>query len=473
MGINPDEVAIKSSAQNDIENINLFAPDCPVRFIVTKEALSEGWDCSFAYTLGIIPNTASNTGVTQLIGRILRQPRAKKTCVPLLDESYVYYCKGDTRSLLDRVIAGFKQEGLGDLVSKMKVQGQDTVNPTKNVTIKNEFKKYEYAFYLPVWLMVNKEKKSMRRFSYDFDIRPFIDFQSYKISDELLTRITSSLSEENKEQTAFTVTIDDKSQTAIAEEKLESRFKGFISKGYMTRRFSEVIDNSFLARRICNETVDTFIVKVGEQKLAEHFSYITSLVTKDLKENRQKQEEEIFLDHLKNDNLELAVSDDKSIGYKIPTTDTITTTSIPNTYTKNLYSDVEVTTMNGLEKSVASILENQTKLLWWFRNRVGKNWYAIQGWHEHKIRPDFIAAKKKDDDTIEVIYIIESKGEHLAGNPDTLYKKKVMDEMTRLKKNIKMVAYQIEFDFGTLNESVEAYLIEEKKEEEELKKLFK
>jgi type III restriction enzyme len=176
---------------------------------------------------------------------------------------------------------------------------------------------------------------------------------------------------------------------------------------------------------------------------------------------------------LKNDNLELAVSDDKSIGYKIPTTDTITTTSIPNTYTKNLYSDVEVTTMNGLEKSVASILENQTKLLWWFRNRVGKNWYAIQGWHEHKIRPDFIAAKKKDDDTIEVIYIIESKGEHLAGNPDTLYKKKVMDEMTRLKKNGKMVAYQTEFDFGTLNESVEAYLIEEKKEEEDLKKLLK
>lgn len=472
MGVNPDEVAIKSSAQNDIENIDLFAPDCPVRFIITKEALSEGWDCSFAYTLGIIPNTASNTGVTQLIGRILRQPRAKKTGIHLLDESYVYYCKGDTRSLLDRVITGFKEEGLGDLVSKMKVQGQDTVNPTKNVTIKDEFKKYEYAFYLPVWLMVNKEKKSKRRFSYDFDIRPFIDFQSYKISDELLTRITSSLSEENKEQKAFTVTIDDKSQTAIAEEKLESRFKGFISKGYMTRRFSEVIDNSFLARRMCNETVDTLMEKVGEQKFAEHFSYITSLVTKDLKENRQKQEEEIFLNHLKNDNLELAVSDDKSIGYKIPSTDTITTTSIPNTYTKNLYSDVEVTTMNGLEKSVASILENQTKLLWWFRNRVGKSWYAIQGWHEHKIRPDFIAAKKKDDDKIEVIYIIESKGEHLAGNPNTLYKKKVMDEMTRLKKNGKMVAYQIELDFGTLNESVEAYLIEEKKEEEVLKRLM-
>ena len=77
MEVNPDEVAIKSSSQNDIENIDLFSPDCPIRFIITKEALTEGWDCSFAYTLGIIPNAASNTSVTQLIGRILRQPRAK------------------------------------------------------------------------------------------------------------------------------------------------------------------------------------------------------------------------------------------------------------------------------------------------------------------------------------------------------------------------------------------------------------
>jgi type III restriction enzyme len=473
MGVNPDEVAIKSSSQNDIENINLFSPDCPIRFIITKEALTEGWDCSFAYTLGIIPNTASNTGVTQLIGRILRQPRAKKTGVAELDESYVYYCKGDTRSLLDRVITGFKEEGLEDLVSKMKVQGQDTVNPTKKVKIKDEFKKFEYAFYLPVWLMVNKKNKSKRRFSYDFDVSPFIDFHSYSISDELLEKITSSLSDENKEQKAFTVTINDQSETAIAEEALESKFKGFISKGYMTRRFSEVIDNSFLARKVCNDAVDKLMESVGEQKLSEHFSYITSLITKDLKALRNKQEEDIFLQHLKEDRLELAVSDDKSIGYKIPTTDTITTTSIPNTYSKNLYSDVEVTTMNGLEKSVASILENQEKLLWWFRNRVGKDWYAIQGWHEHKIRPDFVAAKKKDDDTVEVIYIIESKGEHLSGNPDTTYKKKVMDEMTRLKKDGKLVAYQTEFDFGTLNESVEAYLIEEKKEEEELKRLMK
>ena len=375
--------------------------------------------------------------------------------------------------MLDRVITGFKQEGLEDLVSKMKVQGQDTVNPTKKVEIKGEYKKFEYAFYLPVWLMVNKKKNSKRRFSYDFDIRPFIDFHTYFITDDLLEKINSSLSDENREQKAFSVSINDQSETAIAEETHESEFNGFVSKSYMTRRFSEVIDNSFLARKVCNDAIDKLVESVGLQKLSEHFSFITSLITKDLKAVRIRQEENIFTNHLQEDKLELAISDDKSIGYKIPTTETITSTSIPNTYSKNLYSDVEVATMNGLEKSVASILENQEKLLWWFRNRVGKDWYAIQGWHKHKIRPDFVAAKKEDDETVKVLYIIESKGEHLSGNPDTVYKKKVMDEMTRLMKDGKLVAYQTKFDFAALNESVESYLIEENKEKEELKRLMK
>src|SRR3972149_7675604 len=79
LGINFEEIAIKTSVQNDIEDVDLFSSDCPVRYIITKEALREGWDCSFAYILGIIPNVGSNAGVTQLVGRILRKANAKKT----------------------------------------------------------------------------------------------------------------------------------------------------------------------------------------------------------------------------------------------------------------------------------------------------------------------------------------------------------------------------------------------------------
>jgi type III restriction enzyme len=146
--VNPDEIAIKTSSQNDIEDVNLFSQDCPIRFIITKEALREGWDFSFAYILGIIPNVNSNTGVTQLVGRILRQPYAKKSGVKELDESYVYYTKGDTREILDRVSTGFKNEGLEDLVTKLKVRDNEAINAHQNSKDKKRVQREISEFFL-------------------------------------------------------------------------------------------------------------------------------------------------------------------------------------------------------------------------------------------------------------------------------------------------------------------------------------
>ncbi|MCU0783844.1 MAG: hypothetical protein MUF81_07300, partial [Verrucomicrobia bacterium] len=61
-GISADEVAVKSSDKDDIEGLNLFARNCAVRYIITKQALQEGWDCSFAYVLTILTNPASKNG---------------------------------------------------------------------------------------------------------------------------------------------------------------------------------------------------------------------------------------------------------------------------------------------------------------------------------------------------------------------------------------------------------------------------
>ena len=79
----------------------------------------------------------------------------------------------------------------------------------------------------------------------------------------------------------------------------------------------------------------------------------------------------------------------------------------------------------------------------------------------HKIRPDFVVAKRKDDDSIDVLYILESKGEHLQGNPDSVYKKKVMDRMTDIKKKGNIKAYQTDlFEESKLNTSIEAHFVE-------------
>ncbi|MBN2729933.1 MAG: hypothetical protein JXR53_11980 [Bacteroidales bacterium] len=153
------------------------------------------------------------------------------------------------------------------------------------------------------------------------------------------------------------------------------------------------------------------------------------------------------------------------------------TTEEEKTTLKDEYNRADriLTAMNIFERKVGDILDKQEKILWWFRNRVNRKWYSIQGWQLHKIRPDFIAAKKTDDKHLELVYIIESKGEHLLGNIDTNYKKKVLDIMTEQKqlKNIKTYQTQIPFEEYTINDKVECYLIGQGKEEEKLKELLK
>ena len=80
-GLDEAEVALKTSEVNDLdkpENANLLSPQCRVRVIITKAALQEGWDCPFAYVLCSLAANGNESAMTQLVGRILRQPHAMR-----------------------------------------------------------------------------------------------------------------------------------------------------------------------------------------------------------------------------------------------------------------------------------------------------------------------------------------------------------------------------------------------------------
>lgn len=469
LGISADEIAIKTSSQNDIEDVDLLSRNTPIRYIITKDALREGWDCSYAYILGIIPNVGSNTGITQLVGRVLRQPYAKKTGVEQLDESYVYFVKGGVQEMLGQVTAGFKSEGLEDLTNTLKVAKNAAVNPAKTVKIKPSIaKQFRQAFFMPVWICVT-DKKKLRPFCYEIDILPRLDFSAYTLQLPLLDKIKNALSTETLEHTSYVVTLNQQSRATTASESVSIEQSEAINLNHFTRRVTDVVENPFLARKMVNSFIPVLENHLGTTELSAHFGFIVSEVFKDLNAERINQEEKIFNDLITGKDLELAVSDHQEIGYHIPTTDTIYFNGVPNAFNHYLYDDFDPTTLNSLERTVADTLDTQTKILWWFRNKVSRGWYAIQGWKRHKIRPDFIAAKKKDDGSLEFMYVIESKGEHLAGNTDSQYKKKVMDTMT----NQKVTVYQQELSFGVLNEDYAFYFVEQGNEVADLKTMMK
>ncbi len=110
-GISEEEIKIKTANINELKNIDLSAPDCPVRYIITINALKEGWDCPFAYILATLANKSSVVDVTQILGRVLRMPDVRRQKIEYLNMSYVFTASNQFKKTLDSVVAGLNQAG--------------------------------------------------------------------------------------------------------------------------------------------------------------------------------------------------------------------------------------------------------------------------------------------------------------------------------------------------------------------------
>jgi len=89
-GIPAEQIAIATGSQKELDGINLFDRDCAVRYVITIEALKEGWDCSFAYVLSSLQSVESAKDVEQLLGRVLRMPYAKDRSQSPLNKAYAH-----------------------------------------------------------------------------------------------------------------------------------------------------------------------------------------------------------------------------------------------------------------------------------------------------------------------------------------------------------------------------------------------
>lgn len=113
-GIPAEQIAIKTADINELKNADLLSPNCPIRFIITVNALKEGWDCPFAYILASLANRTSQVDVEQIVGRILRLPYTQKHPVPALNMSYVLTSSADFKHTLDGIVKGLNNAGFTD-----------------------------------------------------------------------------------------------------------------------------------------------------------------------------------------------------------------------------------------------------------------------------------------------------------------------------------------------------------------------
>jgi type III restriction enzyme len=110
-GIPKSHIAIKTADANELRGVDLLSEDCPVRYIITVNALKEGWDCPFAYILATVANRSSVVDVEQILGRVLRLPNTTKSASNTLNISYCLTSSASFHETLEHVVAGLQNAG--------------------------------------------------------------------------------------------------------------------------------------------------------------------------------------------------------------------------------------------------------------------------------------------------------------------------------------------------------------------------
>jgi len=112
--IDENKIAVVTGHQRELDGINLFDYQCSIEYIITIEALKEGWDCSFAYVFCSVKQVSSSKDAEQLLGRVLRMPYAKRRVIEDLNRAYAHLASSRfsqaAQELTDKLISmGFEE----------------------------------------------------------------------------------------------------------------------------------------------------------------------------------------------------------------------------------------------------------------------------------------------------------------------------------------------------------------------------
>jgi type III restriction enzyme len=437
--ITEEQIAIKTSQKDELKEVDeiggLLSPDCPIRYIITKQALQEGWDCPFAYVLTVLTNPASKTALTQLVGRILRQPFAQKTPDARLNESYVFCFQKKGKDLLDEIRKGFGLEGLGDLQGRVNLAEGGDIQAGKVETHRprQPYQQTVKDMVLPAFMI--KDGKTWRLVHYEADILSRVawgDVDASPVYDLVLQQPTT----QNVELRAgLAESVFDEMAWDSAIPIDASGDPASVSYSFAAAHLLEVVPNPWRGYKMTKIVFEHFYSKYDRGIVDGNFLVILEEMRKVLEQERDRLAKGVFMDLLADGTMRFMVVTDH-LGFnrlpdkkEIPPGSRRATREDGSQLVMSLFEHVPVEELNSLESKVATYLDIQEKLFFWYRNLDRKD-YFVQGWKRGRIFADFIFTLKGEEAKAvdyHRAFVLETKGLHLKRNADTEYKRTVFD----------------------------------------------
>ena len=410
-GIDESEIAIRTARQDQISNIDLFSKECPIRYILTVNALKEGWDNSFAYVLISVANIESRISVEQTIGRIIRLPNTKLKKQQELNVSYVYTSSRNFREAASSLEKGLLTNGYSKKDFKELTQIIEKENifekVSKDKDIKIPFigiKDGEYR-HLDFFQDLIGEDFDLGKqgiptkfdLYYDQNRRQKIDFEGDRIkrSEQMKLDVIYDFKDFSKERLINWLDKKVLRKEYSQTEKLEY-FTKFVDSILKSKKYSlsKLSINCYKLKDVIEDHIDNLELEKSLKSFSE------------LEKNNKLILNKIFLD--------------------LP--DKITIDSLgEDRFENHLYSRTGI--LNSEEAELAQKIDQlKDVVLWWYRSPEKKaESIYLQGWQKNKFYPDFIVKTKKGN-----YLLVEYKGENLLTNKDTKYKIKLGEKWQEL-----------------------------------------
>lgn len=230
-GIPAEQIAIKTADVNELKGVDLLSEECPIRFIITVNALKEGWDCPFAYILASLANKTSQVDVEQILGRVLRQPHAKKQPNTLLNMSYVLTSSNDFGATLKQIVAGLNSAGF----SKRDFRAADQV-----------------AFDFTGANQSSKPAPTSSDSVEGMDVEEFLEFDEEQVAADLDAREESASSPEPSPDLTVASMIEQAAQQG-ADYEQEAEEAAQMGEGYVPSDLEDAVDTSFVNPEFADE----------------------------------------------------------------------------------------------------------------------------------------------------------------------------------------------------------------------------
>ncbi len=392
-----EEIAIKTSKTNDLENVDLLAKNCKIRYIITVNALAEGWDCSFAYILISVANIGSKIAVEQIIGRIMRMPYAKRRTSEDLNRSYIFASARNFNEAANQIISGLESNGY----SKHDIINATADKQKYELDVDRQIKE---DFAVPLIAIGTEELNFEELIGEKFELHKEEAKFDFKVHYDADGRAIIDIQDDNKwfkgRQLTLKLTYQDKhcSKKELVQW-LDKKLRFTMLDKEDKVKFLEKAIDGIKGHTISDLSINRYVL----------LEKIDELINKILVNNSKK----VFDKLLKENKIKTVEFD------KFPETITLSEDTHQD-FNKNYYTKIDK--LNKEEQRFVERLDLDAlpNIKFWIRNREKKDPFYLLGWQRNRFYPDFIAVTKKGN-----ILALEWKGEDRISNEDTKYKEEI------------------------------------------------